>query len=97
MTKFISYLVDFSLPTFFASNFVIECLITFEKKKKQNAPFFEKFSMKHEKDFSALVCSHGSKMSSSGNQGSFETIDPDRLKIDRDSIILARHIQGVQK
>lgn len=36
-------------------------------------------------------------MSSSGNQGSFETIDPDRLKIDRDSIILARHIQGVQK
>ena len=37
------------------------------------------------------------------NRGSFETIDPDRSKIhdlfsvDKDSVILTRHIQGVQK
>lgn len=102
MTRFISYLVDFSLSTFiFASN-LTDCLITFEKKKR--VLFFRKFSTKHEKDFSPLVCSHRSKMSSGGIEEISKRlilIDQrsihDLFSVDKDSVILTSHIQGVQK
>lgn len=99
MTRFISYLIDFSLSTIFASNFVTDCLITFEKKKTRF--FFEKFSTKHEKDFSPLVCSHRSSGGIEEVSKRLILIDQrsihDLFSVDKDSVILTSHIQGVQK
>lgn len=99
MTRFISYLVDFFLSTFiFASNFVTDCLITFEKKKTR---FFSKNFRRNTKKIFRLSFAVTDRVEESRkfrNDWSWSIKDPYTICFRWTKIvILTRHIQGVQK
>lgn len=71
--------------------------------KEKTRSFFSKIFNETRKRFFASRLQSQIENVEWRNRGSFETIDPDRSKIhdlfsvDKDSVILTRHIQGVQK